>query len=269
MNNDKTNTIVNKDNYCSNIENIDMLTFEYVKILHEYLVHVTKSIEIKNENHYRYIILRGYDLLKNVFFFLNFYTKNKDLTCHHLRKSYLYYTEFIGQIGEDSNAYLQLNSKDACLFVYKKTIHEINEDYRKQYSLKSESIDKYEELKNKILLINRIESLFIKKNLCYFIEKNFDTVKNIRVSIIKILEELNNLKNPDSQIEKINLFIDFIEFNFSKLDIDYINLLIIYFIKKINKLKINFKNIKKLNLNLNDSLFNISAHRFINKLFRN
>ena len=126
MSNEKTNRIMNKNNYNSDIENVNLLTFEYVKILHEYLMHVTKSIEIKETNHYRYILLRGYDLLKNVFFFLNFYTKNKELTCHHLRKSYLYYTEFIGQIGEDSNSYLQLNSKDACLFVYKKTIHEIN-----------------------------------------------------------------------------------------------------------------------------------------------
>ena len=269
MSHEKTNTIVNKDNYYNDIENIDMLTFEYVKILHEYLVHVTKSIEIKNANHYRYIILRGYDLLKNVFFFLNFYTKNKDLTCHHLRKSYLYYTEFIGQIGEDSNAYLQLNSKDACLFVYKKTIHEINEDFRKNYSLKSESINKYEELKNKILLINRIESLFIKKNLHYFLEKNYETVKNIRVSIIKILEELNNLNNQKIQIEKINLFIDYIEFNFDKIDINYINVLLISFVKKLNKSSISLEKIKKLNLNVNDNLLNISAQRFVNKLFRN
>jgi hypothetical protein len=269
MNNEKIYRIVNKENYSSKIDNIDLLTFEYVKILHEYLMHVTKSIEIKDKNHYRYIILRGYDLLKNVFLFLNFYTKNKELTCHHLRKSYLYYTEFIGQIGEDSNSYLQLNSKDACLFVYKKTIHEINEDFRKTYSLPVEEIEPHEELKSKILLINRVESLFIKKNLEKLLKKDFDIVKNLRVSIIKILEELNNLDDVKEKIIKINLFVDFIEFNFQKLNIDYINNLTIYFIKKINKYEISKDKIKKININFGDFLFEISAQRFVNKLFRN
>ena len=68
MSNEKTNRIMNKENYNSDIENVNLLTFEYVKILHEYLMMLQKSIEIKETNHYRYILLRGYDLLKNVFF---------------------------------------------------------------------------------------------------------------------------------------------------------------------------------------------------------
>ena len=108
-----------------------MVTFEYVKILHEYLEHITNNMIIKDEEHYLFIINRGYDLLKNIFFILMLYTKNINLVSFHLRKSYLYYAEFIGQIGEDSNSYLQLNSKDACLFVYKKTVYDINEEFRK------------------------------------------------------------------------------------------------------------------------------------------
>ena len=121
-NSDTTKLLLNKKSYKSKLEDVNTIIFEYVKILHEYLTHITKMIEIKEYNHYRYIILRGYDLLKNVFLFLIFYTKNTELVNHHLRKSYLYYTEFIGQIGEDSNSYLQLNSKDACLFIYKKKL---------------------------------------------------------------------------------------------------------------------------------------------------
>ena len=144
---DNNKILLNKKNYKTDLDDVNSIVFEYVKILHEYLTHITKMIEIKESCHYKYIILRGYDLLKNVFLFLMFYTKNVDLVNHHLRKSYLYYTEFIGQIGEDSNSYLQLNSKDACLFVYKKTIHEINEDFRKKYELTLDKIDIHEELK--------------------------------------------------------------------------------------------------------------------------
>ena len=269
MNSEKNLIIMNKNNYNTELSSIDSLTFEYVKILHEYLMHVTKTIEIKEENHYRYIVLRGYDLLKNVFMMLMFYTKNKDLVCHHMRKSYLYYTEFIGQIGEDSNSYLQLNSKDACLFVYKKTIHDINEEFRKLYSLKSEEIEKHDELKMKIFFINKFESFFIKKNIDNFLKKDLDIVKNIRVNIIKILEELNNLSDPVNKIEKINYFIDFIEFNYDKLSEDYLFNLVYYFIRKLNKYNIEISKLKKINIYLNGELIKLTPQKFINKLFRN
>jgi hypothetical protein len=58
------------------------------------------------------------------------YTKNSSLLQHHLEKGYLYYVEFVSQIGEDTNSYIKLNSKDATLFVYKKTIYDINQEYR-------------------------------------------------------------------------------------------------------------------------------------------
>jgi hypothetical protein len=56
------------------------------------------------------------------------------LTYHHCQKSYSYYIEFIGQIGDDAVTYLQLNSKDAALFVYKKTIFDILEEVKKKYT---------------------------------------------------------------------------------------------------------------------------------------
>ena len=61
------------------------------------------------------------------------YSKNIDLTIHHCKKAYCYYIEFIGQIRESSKCYLQLNSKDAILFVYKKTIFDIDYDFRKKF----------------------------------------------------------------------------------------------------------------------------------------
>ena len=46
--------------------------------------------------------------------------KNLSLTLYHCKKSFLYYVEFISQIGDEGNSYLQLNTKDAILFIYKK-----------------------------------------------------------------------------------------------------------------------------------------------------
>ena len=53
--------------------------------------------------------------------FLLLYTRNLELSIYHTQKSILYYIEFIGQIGDDNHSFLKLNSKDATLFVFKKT----------------------------------------------------------------------------------------------------------------------------------------------------
>ena len=42
-----------------------------------------------------------------------------------------YYIEFMCQIGDSSHSFLRLNSKDATLFVYKKTIFEMNNENMK------------------------------------------------------------------------------------------------------------------------------------------
>src|SRR5210317_348621 len=86
-----------------------------------------------------------------IYNFLLLYTKNLDLTIYHTQKSILYYIEFIGQIGDDNHSFLKLNSKDATLFTYKKTIFDVNQEYRKEYE---ESKETKKRLKNLSLFIN-------------------------------------------------------------------------------------------------------------------
>ena len=62
------------------------------------------------------------------------YTKNLSLAYVHCQKSLYYYVEFICQIGDDTHSFLQLNTKDASLFVYKKTIFDINNEHRKEFA---------------------------------------------------------------------------------------------------------------------------------------
>ena len=102
-------------------------------IINEYLKHYFDNIYIQNPIYYKYVIKRGIINLNHVFKILLIYTKNLDMIYYNCQKSYIYYIEFIGQIGEDNHSFLQLNSKDASLFVYKKTIFDINNDIRKDY----------------------------------------------------------------------------------------------------------------------------------------
>lgn len=267
MKDEKNRNIMNKNNYNSTMKNDSVIIFEYVKILHEYLSHIIDQKKIKNDIHYLFILNRGYSLLRNIFLLMILYTNNLDLVSFHLRKSYLYYTEFIGQIGEDSNSYLQLNSKDACLFVYKKTIYDINEEFRKTYEIKQGNVNKVELFKNKVMLIDEIEQLL----LCKFIKENnnYDWLNKLRINIVKIMEVICNLTindlNKKEKFKKINTFIDIIKLK--NTSVEKTISLIYNFIKKINKGKTTIKKINEILLLKKFDINNMTSIKIVNKLF--
>ena len=55
-----------------------------------------------------------------------------ELSFYHTQKAYYFYIEYIEQISDDNITFLQLTSRDAILFVYKKTIFELNNDCKKK-----------------------------------------------------------------------------------------------------------------------------------------
>lgn len=107
------------------IDKISQLFIDYFKF-------ITENIKLKKTNLSRFIITRGLDTLVNVFNHILFYTKNLDVTYFHSQKAFYFYTEFIGQISEDEKMFLQLSSRDATTYVYKKTIYEINNELKKK-----------------------------------------------------------------------------------------------------------------------------------------
>ena len=119
---------------------------KYVNVINQYLLFGIETSKNQNSEYLKYILIKGLFTISHVFKMLLLFTRNLDLTYYHCQKSYSYYIEFIGQIGDDAITYLQLNSKDAALFVYKKTIFDINYEYKKNYYE-----TKAEEKKNKII----------------------------------------------------------------------------------------------------------------------
>ena len=158
----KDNSLQNVENYkkdvYTNINNNNSIMAEnhnemdtymkYVNVINQYLLFGIETIKNKNSEYLKYILIKGLFTISHVFKMLLLLTRNLDLTYYHCQKSYSYYIEFIGQIGDDAITYLQLNSKDAALFVYKKTIFDINQEYKKNYYE-----TKAEEKKNKIISI--------------------------------------------------------------------------------------------------------------------
>ncbi len=107
----------------------------YINIGNHCVKYLLSNLKTTNKKYLNFIIKRGLTTLEHVHNLLFIYTKNDNLVSHHLEKAYLYYVEFVSQIGEDTNQFIKLNSKDATLFVYKKTIYDINTDYKKDMRL--------------------------------------------------------------------------------------------------------------------------------------
>ena len=98
---------------------------KYVALICEYFVFIGEKKNIVHQKQYYYLRTRGLDTISHVFFMMLFYTKNLELTYYHSQKSFYLYVEFIEQIIDVQHSFLQLNSRDATVFVYKKTIYEI------------------------------------------------------------------------------------------------------------------------------------------------
>ena len=103
----------------------------FVLLINEYIKFILEKTKLKNSKFLKFIIIRGCYTVTNVFNNILYYTKNLDLTFYHCQKAYYYYIEFIEQITDEKNTFLQLTSRDAITYVYKKTIYEINNDVRK------------------------------------------------------------------------------------------------------------------------------------------
>ena len=124
--------LYNTENYKSVIHNTsqEILT-KFSEVLIEYMRLISEKINIKKKQYYIFIFERGIETLIHIFSMIFYYTKNLDLTFYHSQKAYYFYIEFIEQISDDNITFLQLSSRDALMFVYKKTIFELNNERRK------------------------------------------------------------------------------------------------------------------------------------------
>jgi hypothetical protein len=177
-------SITNDDNYKQNINyNVENIVEKYLSILAEYFKHLEENNFNIYNRYYKYIIINGINCINNIFKILLLYTNNIELVLYHTQKSFIYYIEFITQIGDENNNFLHLNSKDATLFVYKKTIFEINNEIRKDFSIKKDNREILDNINNYILLSKKVIDDFININ-----DENI--YKNLQCKIFPILKKL-------------------------------------------------------------------------------
>ena len=113
-------------------QTIPAIMDKYVALITEYFTFIGNKKNIAHKKQYQYILARGLDTITHVFSIILFYTKNLELTYHYSQKSFYYYVEFIEQILDIQHTFLHLSSRDASIFVYKKTIYEIVQEYKRE-----------------------------------------------------------------------------------------------------------------------------------------
>jgi len=182
----------NIENFKKDIQvDISKISQKYSELLIEYFKFILENIKTKNNNFTKYIIIRGVDTITNVFLNLFLYTKNIDITYFHCQKSFYFYVEFVGQISEDEKMFLQLTSRDASVYVYKKTIFEITNEFKKIND------DISNETKEKIQIINSYVNVY-KMYIYKIIENNNETTNDKYIELFyTISDKLNNLFNKN------------------------------------------------------------------------
>jgi len=241
-------SLYNIDNYKKNYSNeIQDYINSYVVLIKYFIQLICESSEIKDLENCKFLILRGVDCLAHIYNILLLYTKNIELVTYHCNKASHYFVEFISQIGSDSHSFLQLNTKDAILFVYKKTIFDINQEFRTNYKYNDKDNFYIHNIKIFTLSFNKMINIII----CCFISHNKKDIFNSK-TILKFINEKidllininhytkNSLESNETFMKNKLTIIDFFilrELNAE--DLLYIELLI----KKINKANYETKKI--------------------------
>jgi hypothetical protein len=204
-NGDNSYSLSTIENFKKKIDcDVNVVTQKYSDLIIEYFKFIFENINIKNSNFSKFIIIRGLDTITHVFTNILYYTKNIDLTYFHCQKSFYFYVEFVGQISEDEKTFLQLTSRDATTYVYKKTIFEINNEIKKNI----ESQTKFSETNDKIQIINLYINIY--KTMLYKIINSENLINNFTyIDVLNdIFHKLNKIKLKKDNIIVINNIFD-------------------------------------------------------------
>ena len=189
----------NSENYKKELDyEISDVVCKFSELIVDYFKLITENVKFKKTNFSRFIITRGLSTITSVFNYILLYTKNLDLTYFHCQKAFYFYVEFVGQISEDEKMILQLSSRDATTYVYKKTIFEISNELKKN----NENISDYTQLK--LDIINLYIELY-ERILFKLIDDDFTDLEKLN-SVQTIYSKLNALNNKSN----INILSDII-----------------------------------------------------------
>jgi hypothetical protein len=244
-------------NYKGVINNsVSEILNKFVSVMIEYMRFISEKITMKTKTYYCFIFERGIETLIHVFSIIFYYTKNLELTVYHTQKAYYFYIEFIVQMSDDNVSFLQLSSRDAILFVYKKTIFDVNNEYKKNVQEPTQGEKLILETVNSYIYIYKSIVLFIINHNGFKYEHKINYINICCNSIEFISEIINKNKIKQNCIECIYLFCSLLDDK--KIDIlDFFRLLE-QFIKKVISIKKIDETIIK------NKIYNSEINNFVN-----
>ena len=260
LNKDNNFSLSLSENYKKDLEcGVSGVTKKYTELIIEYFKFIIENIKLTNMNFAKFIIIRGLDTITNVFLSLLYFTKNIDLTYFHCQKSFYFYVEFVGQISDDEKMFLQLTSRDATTYVYKKTIFEINNELKK---LNDSTTPAFTE---KLDIIHKYISIY-QTYLLKIIKVSKIETSNVE-HLVRLADKLNNIENKT----RIGALENIIEKLYNKIDdlsifFEINHLLVKKFVKNPEIIK-NAE--KKINLEEFDDKIKDSQEKFITWLLSN
>jgi hypothetical protein len=197
------------ENYkAKNAHSVQDILTKVVSVFVEYLSLIEEKIHMKNQECYKFIVMRGLETIIHVFSMLFYYTQNLDLTYYHSQKAYYFYIEFIEQISDDNVSFLQLSSRDATTFVYKKTIYEINSEYKKTFR---------ELLTEEKAVLHYVDTyMYIYKNIVHYCLQFHKDENNNFLPLTKIHNlDVNKTKLKQQHLDNIYLFTNLLAYSSS------------------------------------------------------
>lgn len=265
LNKNKQYLLVDKNNYKDELETDQYsIINKYTTIVIEYLIYLFESnILTKNSNILEYLINRGLATITHVFLNLLCYTKNIELVFFHCEKSFYFYLEFVSQISHEDRSFLQLSSRDACNYVYKKTIYEVPRELKTN----SKCSQKSKDIINIVSINVDIHKVILHKIIAHLI-KSSDNIKKLLNAFYELVTTLNALRLTEVKLITIYKFVTILHYK-----IDDLGIFIMCFEKLLKKIgnqpdvlnNVNMDvlhNVKRNDLNIS----NIDA--YVNDLLR-
>ena len=181
-----------QETFDSKLKTEDILN-KLVFIIKEYIETFNNKMKPKHLKNEEFIYNKGFETVIHVFQNVLFYTKNLELTKYHSHKAIFFFIEFTEQITDEQNSFLQLSSKDASMFVYKKTIFEINNEYKRK--IQPLTLKEKELLEKVDCFINIYKLLVTNKTIDYTFFNGNSNINNIN-----LIDKINKLKFKTAQI---------------------------------------------------------------------
>ena len=246
-------------NFCIE-ENSNSFISKYYILVNQYLGflidNIYDNININTDKRYRYyIIVKGLEILSNIMHIIIMNTNNIDIAFYYCNKAYYYYIEFISQIDTENN-HLELNIKDAVIFVYKKTIFEIKEPMGviNNCKVNTNNVEKIKTISKMIEIVNNYVKIFKIKDIINH-NINEQTCINNQIYIDKqFFKIINKLENYYKDEEQFSLLVINLSNEFTTL------------LKVFNKINIVNNDSYLIDNVLNFELLIILIERIFNKI---